>query len=180
MMATYGVAARTSSVLWCLLAIGGSAGLIRPVHDVPAAAVPDAAAHDRRRLLLQHRPHRRRRRARFILAASAMKMAIGWHFCIPVSCFSQRPRSAYCCRSCHKSANCKVQRNPPTNNPQILDAVGAFVSIRLKFPSNSVAVCVECDFQLDRSAYLGSFVDVVDGLKMAAKRAKQKRPDLAR
>ena len=34
----------------------GVPGSVRPVHNVPAAAVPDAAAHHRGRLLLQHRP----------------------------------------------------------------------------------------------------------------------------
>jgi MFS family permease len=41
-----------------LLVPGGGLLLrrVRALHDVPAAAVPDAAAHDRRGLLLQHRP----------------------------------------------------------------------------------------------------------------------------
>ena len=45
-----------------LVLVPGSGFLLRrfrPLHDVPSAAFPDAAAHDRRRLLLQYRPHRR-------------------------------------------------------------------------------------------------------------------------
>ena len=37
---------------------------VRAVHDVPAAALPDPAAHDGRGVLLQHRPHRGSGRAR--------------------------------------------------------------------------------------------------------------------
>ena len=53
-------AARRTTTLYLWLA-GGRVLLrrVRAVHDVPAAAVPDAAADDRGRVLLQHRPHRR-------------------------------------------------------------------------------------------------------------------------